>query len=280
MTSVTQPAYPPNLPSLQVVPLAQVILHERVDPRRVAKLTRRLQTDGRLINPPIAVALNNRYIILDGATRTEAFRQLGYPYLIVQVIPDKHQLGLYTWLHGLCQTDPAELVNLFNNLPEITLNAAGADLLPDEILAAGAVCGLRTITGQNFLIQPAPGFDPLVALGKLTQTYIGACHIIRTLNPNLTSLRQEVADLTALVVFPPYTVDRVLQIAQAGQVLPAGITRFIIPGRVLHLNVELQPLISNGSLPEKNEWLTRLLLDKLNQHKIRYYQEPVYLLDD
>jgi len=71
-----------------------------------------------------------------------------------------------------------------------------------------------------------------------------------------------------------------LQIAQASRELPAGITRFIIPGRVLRLSAELRHLKSDQSLSEKNEWLHQLLMDKLDQGKIRYYEEPVYLLDE
>jgi hypothetical protein len=49
---------------------------------------------------------------------------------------------------------------------------------------------------------------------------------------------------------------------------------------VLRLNAELRHLKSDRPLSEKNEWLHQLLMDKLSKSKIRYYQEPVYLLDE
>jgi hypothetical protein len=82
------------------------------------------------------------------------------------------------------------------------------------------------------------------------------------------------------VIFPEYTVGQVLQVAESERVFPAGITRFIIPGRVLRLNVDLDILKSDKSLREKNQWLHDFLAEKLSQDKIRYYEEPVYLLDD
>jgi hypothetical protein len=75
-------------------------------------------------------------------------------------------------------------------------------------------------------------------------------------------------------------VEQVLQIARNGQLLPSGITRFIIPGRVLRLNADLAYLQSDNSLEEKNAWLDELVDSKLSGGKIRYYQEPVYLLDE
>jgi hypothetical protein len=63
-------------------------------------------------------------------------------------------------------------------------------------------------------------------------------------------------------------------------VLPAGITRFIIPGRVLRLNADLSYLKSDETLIRKNELLRELVLEKLANSAVRYYEEPVYLLDE
>jgi hypothetical protein len=139
---------------------------------------------------------------------------------------------------------------------------------------------LHTIDGRVFLIQPAPGVNRLEALNKLTNTYIQAYNVSRTLRANLEELQAEFRNLVALVVFQAYTVQQVLQIAKVGHRLPAGITRFIIPGRVLRINAELSYLKSDKSLREKNEWLHQLLVDKQVKSKIRYYKEPVYLLDE
>jgi hypothetical protein len=114
----------------------------------------------------------------------------------------------------------------------------------------------------------------------LTELYIGAGVITRTLENDFAKLRLEFADITALVVYPKYTVAQILEIAQAGQIVPAGITRFIIPGRVLRVNVDLDYLKADLPLSEKNEWLRQFVIDKLKTNIARYYAEPVYLLDE
>jgi hypothetical protein len=72
----------------------------------------------------------------------------------------------------------------------------------------------------------------------------------------------------------------VLNAAVTENVLPAGITRFLIPGRVLHLNVSLDHLRSDESLARKNAWLNKILAEKLTHRNVRYYQEPVILLEE
>ncbi len=148
------------------------------------------------------------------------------------------------------------------------------------MLEYGGLCYIHTIEDKILLIQPAPEVNHLKALNKLTQTYIKASLVTRTLSSNVKNLHSEFPDLAALVVFPEYTVEQVLQIAKANRVLPAGITRFIIPGRVLRLNADLNMLKSDKSLTEKNEWLRKLVVNKLSQSEVRYYEEPVYLLDE
>jgi hypothetical protein len=130
------------------------------------------------------------------------------------------------------------------------------------------------------LVQAAPGVHDLDALNEVTKTYIDTSHLTRTLTTDMDTLRHEYSDLTALVVFPRYTVEQVLQIARDGRLLPSGITRFIIPGRVLRVNIDLAYLKSDKSLSEKNEWLDQLMVAKLAKGNIRYYEEPVYLLDE
>jgi len=269
-----------SLLGLQVVPLDKVFPHEQVDQRRVEKLVRRFEVEGRLSNPPVVAQAGDRYVVLDGATRAAALKALDYPHIVVQIAAAKEQLGLRTWLHAIRQAKPADLIKLLKTLPTISLVETSKDKVLDEMVEFGGLCYLQTVEGKLFLIQQKQGVNRLDALNQLTEAYIKAFPVTRTLNGDVLSLHHEYPDLTALVVFPEFTVDQVLQIAQMGHVLPAGITRFIIPGRVLRLNAELRHLKSDQSLSEKNEWLHQLLLDKLDKNKIRYYQEPVYLLDE
>jgi phosphoglycerate dehydrogenase-like enzyme len=265
---------------VRVVPADKVIPHELVDHRRVERLATRLQNDGILANPPIVMESSGYYVVLDGATRVTALKQLNYPHIIVQVITSQDQLGLRTWFHVIRQTDPAKLTNLLESIPEINLVESAAAKIQEDMVEHEGLCYAHTVAGQLLLLKAAAGVHKLEALNKVSEAYIENFIVSRTLNSDLRALQREFLDMTAVVIFPEYTIQQVLQIAQAGRVLPAGITRFVIPGRVLRLNADLAMLRSDRPLLEKERWLNRLILEKLTKNQVRYYEEPVYLLDE
>jgi phosphoglycerate dehydrogenase-like enzyme len=268
---------------LRVVPMERVFAHENVDMKRVNRLAKRLDEEGRLGNPPIVTAVGDgRYMVLDGATRSAAMAQLGFPHAIVQVIRSEDGLGLKTWYHTIRQIREDALIALLTGLPLIQLEP----ILPGEAAKAmfeyGGLCYLHTVSDRAYLVQPALGANRLDALNQLTETYIEAAHVDRTLNSNIISLKSEVEGFTAVVIFPEYTVAQVIQTTlESGRLFPAGITRFIIPGRVLRLNADLSVLRSKEmSLREKNRWLHEQLLLRQAKGGIRRYDEPVVLLDE
>ena len=265
---------------LRVVPANKVVPHELVDHRRVERLAGRLTEDGILSNPPIVIENSGHYVVLDGATRVTALKQLNYPHLIVQLVASEDDLGLHTWFHIIRKTDPEHLINLLQTIPEIALLKSTPQQIWEDMLEQGGLCYVHTVDGQVLLIKPAAGINNLEALNQVTEAYIENFQVSRTLNTDLHHLQWEYPDMAALVIFPEYTVQQVLQIAQAGRVLPAGITRFVIPGRVLRLNADLQTLKSDKPLRAKENWLNQMVMEKLSKGQIRYYEEPVYLLDE
>jgi phosphoglycerate dehydrogenase-like enzyme len=268
---------------LRVVPMDKVVPHEHFDQKRVDRLAGRLEKDGVLGNPPVVVeSEDGRYIVLDGATRTTAMKQLGYKHAIVQVVSTEGGLGLHTWYHVICKIGVNELLALLKTLPNITMQETDIEKAPDEMFEYGGLCYIQLIDNRVFLIYPAPGVNRLEALNQFTEAYIDAAgHVDRTLNSNILSLKNEYEALTAVVIFPEYTVNQVMAATlSSGRLFPAGITRFIIPGRILRLNADLATLKSDKTLREKNRWLHELLVEKQSKGGIRFYGEPVYLLDE
>ena len=97
--------------ALELVSTELVIPHEQIDEKRVARLMGRLEEDGRLVNPPVTTFWEGKYIVLDGATRSTAFKRLGYPHVIVQVVDaQRDDFELHTWYHAISSEQPfAEL---------------------------------------------------------------------------------------------------------------------------------------------------------------------------
>jgi phosphoglycerate dehydrogenase-like enzyme len=270
-----------NVLPLLVVPTSKVYPHEHFDRNRAMRLASRLEEDGMLSNPPITMATEKGYMVLDGATRSAALQLLDYPHIVVQVISSEDDLRLHTWYHVIRQLETGRLLSILNGLSEVVLSRVQEHKAMEELFAYGGLCLIYLADGSVYVVHPGPGQDRIEALNTLTNTYIEASHVSRTLENDLIMLKKYYEDLTALVIFPEYTVQQVMQAAAAGRMFPAGITRFIIPGRVLRVNAELPILKSRQmSLREKNSWLHNLLVDKEGRGKIRYYEEPVYLLDE
>ncbi|MCB8962761.1 MAG: hypothetical protein H6651_20775 [Ardenticatenales bacterium] len=265
---------------LRVVPLDKVMPHENIDPKRVERLANRLRQEQILANPPIVTPVGDVYMVLDGATRTSALKALGLPHAIVQISTAATGLGLETWYHSIQDVAIPDLLAMLDALPEISLVEVAPDKAREEMFEYGALCVLHTVNNRAYLVQPAAGVNRLDALNHLTESYIAAGRVERTLEDDVMTLRTELPGLAALVIFPIYTVEQVMQVTKGGRYFPAGITRFIIPGRILRIKADMRVLSSNRPLHEKNRWLRNLLLDKLNGNEIRYYAEPVYLLDE
>jgi hypothetical protein len=267
--------------SLRVAPLELVLPHEHYDPERVRDLAERLQSEETLVNPPVVVEWQGKYVVLDGATRVTAFKQLGYPHVVVQVVAwDDERLVLHTWYHAVCGLPADALLAHLNGASEYTLSPAPRESLRSSLDGSEAVCSLVTASGESYQVCAAEGVQPLAALNALVARYSQAGSIHRTLTTDLHALEAEAPGLAALVIFPQFTLDVVLGAAAAGQLLPAGITRFVIPGRVLRLHADLARLRSDESLARKNLWLDHMLADKLARRRVRFYQEPVVLLDE
>ncbi len=269
-----------NILPLKVVPMDKIFPHESIDQKRVDRLAARLEAEGVLGNPPIVTQVDDKYMVLDGATRTAAMKKLGFPHAIVQVSSSEDGLDLHTWYHVVRKIDLARLLAILEAMPDIFLVPVDPEKAADDMFAYGAMCYLHTVDDRAYLVQPAAGVNRLDALNHLTETYIEAATVDRTLDRDIHLLRAEYPDLTTLVVFPAYSVAQVMQVTISGRYFPAGITRFVIPGRILRLNADLSVLRSDKPLHEKNRWLNQLLEEKLRQNAIRFYREPVYLLDE
>jgi threo-3-hydroxy-L-aspartate ammonia-lyase len=273
--------------SLELVPVEQVVPHEEIDDKRVARLMERLEEDGRLVNPPITTFWKGKYVILDGATRFTSFRRLGYPHLIVQVVPpDQAGFELHTWYHVISGERP------FSALREYLAQIEGLELRPLEtadfqraFADERALCYFLDREGNATLAlvqgeDDHPTGKRLTLMNQLVAGYTKWGAVERTLLTDRTRLLAQFPQMTAVAIFPQFTPETVFEVASRGEFLPAGLTRFLIPGRILRLNADLERLKRDEPLAEKRAWFNRFLADKLARSRLRYYQEPVILLDE
>ena len=266
------------LPDLQIVGRSQVHLHEDCDQDRVDRLIGRIRADGILRNPPLAASLPDEgFVVLDGANRTSALLALEAPVLPLQVVDYADPaVRLEVWHHLLVR--PSDL--------STRLRAQGLTLLAASPFEAARQLAERTIA--CYILTPAGGLtvslpsEQLLAqtLAAVVGTYKTTNHIYRVTDTNLDTLRSEYEATGELVVFPTFTKRDIVEVARAPVKLPTGITRHLIPGRALRLNLPLSVLTSPGDVAAKNRWLQEDLHRKLLDHQIRYYPEATFLFDE
>ena len=270
---------PAEVLPLRFVEVEQVVPHEAVDHKRSARLAESIHSEGFLRNPPLVARVDERYVVLDGATRSDALRQMGYRHTIVQDVAIDEGLALETWHHVVRAIEPDRLVEVLDSVPGTTMELVEDDAAM-RVLEYGGLCSVTTVDGRAFVLNADHGVNRFEALAAIAHAYIAAATVSRNLERNVRTLAGWYPDMVALVEYPQFTVEQVLHAAGSGRLLPAGVTRFLIPGRVLRLDIPIEMLADDRSLAEKNRWLHDYLSEKERKGKIRYYREPVYLLDE
>jgi hypothetical protein len=274
-----------RLPDLRFVPVESLIPHERHDLQRMGPLVERFREQAMLKNPPIVTPIGDgpeRYMVLDGANRSTAAREAGFPHMVVQIARyEEPWVQLTTWHHALSQTPIDVVAVACERIGGLTaheepLMHARAELARRQALAYavhgdGSVLTFRG--GQSLETRNQ-------LLNAIVETYRGR-RFYRMTTESFEVARERHPDVTALVVFPDFAPAEVLELASSGEKLPAGITRHLIRWRALRVNVPLERLADpNPSLEAKNAWLGEWIETKFNERHVRFYEESTVLFDE
>lgn len=275
------PTSRPNaLLPIDFVPTELVLPHEGFDQKRVDRVKKSILEDQILKNPPLVSAFNGKYIVLDGATRTTALKQIGCPHSCVQVVDMDKKGDLYSWRHVISSEETfAELLAMLRKLEGTMFELINNEQWVDIFDNPRALCTLLDGAGNTFAISATDENRMIERLEQVVSAYTDWGHVERMIIGNVADLRQQFDQLIAVVNFPTFNHKDVFQTAVDGQLLPAGVTRFVVPERVLNLNIPLEKMTSDTPLESKRDWLANLLAQKINSGAARYYQEPIILID-
>jgi hypothetical protein len=257
----------PHLPLLRVVPLESIRRHEAIDPLRVERLVGRIEAEGVQVNPMVCtLAPDGVLILLDGATRTESLKNLGLEHAVVQMVePDT--VTLETWYHVVRGCDREELVKAVGESSDLILSEEEGT--PGIHLRDG---GSRLVLGE--------GVSANATLSALVGSYVGRWRVSRVAEPGIDRVAWSFPDWSAVVEFPTLSLDEVMKAAITDDLLPAGITRFLVDERALLLNAPLDLLAGEGSIDEKQKRLDDLIAERAQDGRVRRYEETVFILDE
>jgi hypothetical protein len=276
----------PDLPNLRFLAIGSLVFHEVHDAQRTPPLIERIRESGLFRNPPIVAPLgdeNHRYMVLDGANRITALREMGFPDVLAQIMPpDDPGLKLENWNHVVWKLDSQAFLSAIREIPGIDLALSEdphfqPDLMGDCGLAAVQIPGCQRYAAcatAPELLRRVELLHAIVDSYKerawLDRTSVDDCDLLGDIYPNLSGL----------VVFPNFKIDDILRLAGAGCLLPTGITRFTASPRALHVNYPLFELASSKPLAEKNADLQEWIQRRIAQKGVRYYAEATFLYDE
>ena len=267
---------------LRFVPLEQLLLHEEDDPYRVQRIVDAIARDGFLRNPPIVAEYQSRYIVLDGATRVTALRSMGFRDALVQIVEyDKETVDLSVWNHVIVGLSPDHLLANLADIDEFTVQLVDNTTALQRLSARDIEACIMMRNGSQFAVLCEGDIcDKADLLCQLVSVYRGKAEVHRTAAINMPLLIKEYPNVSAVIAFPAFSPSDVVEIALKGSKIPMGVTRHLIPGRALGLNIPIEKFKDSSSLEEKNAWLDESIRQRLKVNKIRLYQEPVFVFDE
>ncbi len=268
-----------GIPVMEVLSVRDIRFHEEVDLARVAALIERLSTDGVLRNPPIVARLPGRArLLLDGANRIEALSRMGIRHALVQTEEfGDPALDLSHWNHVIRAREAAAIVEDPPANTRIQLPAPR-----QETPGGGPICRLVLPGGdETVFLAPSEPSKRAAALRDLCARYTHPrARLARIPHGDLNQVRSAYPGFGGLLEYAGISKEEVLAIAEAGERLPSGITRFLVPRRVLGFNLPLSFLEMNLPLDEKRRRLEDLVAGRFDSGRVRYYAEPAFVFDD
>ena len=275
----------PDLPELRIVPVDALRPHEHADERRTEPLAQALRADGVLRNPPVVLPLGTkpeRYVVLDGANRTSAFRRLGLRDVVAQVVhPGDSRVQVETWNHVVLEVAPGELRSRLEENPELALVRSDGERAAYALSAGGTLAYLATIDDVYEVVCETEPLDVrLNNLERLVASYLEHGRVERSRARSARELNGVFSSFAGLFVFQGFEVEDVVAAASQGQLLPSGLTRFIVSPRALRLNYPLERLEAHGDPYAKQRELDAWVRERVEQRRVRYYAEATFLFDE
>jgi len=250
--------------SLNLLDPKQVCFHESHEHMRLEKICRMIEQEGELRNPPIVSKMSNgNYLLLDGAHRMKAMMELGCKRVAVQIVQDD-QVQLNAWNHML----PAgEWIDVLRKDPLIFWS--------DEPLQQSRMLARITdASGQEQFLYSHEGDENVLS-------HLETWHRIVGLYQHEYHVRRHQDDVVVmpepnewLLSYPAYALEELKRVVEAERLMPAGVTRCVVKGRLLNLRIPLELLRTEEYAQDqweslRNQW----------SKSLRFYTEPVYMYE-
>jgi len=267
---------------LRLVPLSAIELQEEADVGRLERLVGAMRKSGLLKDPPIVTkGLGNKLMQLDGTTRLSALVKLGCSHAIVQYVDysDSSQVLIKSWVH-VSKVDQREFLRRVKQIRGIKTEefklGAGLTLTGHPLSAVTII--FRDSTGMGVLAN-----SDLVKRVRVMRAVVDHYSKLITRDREVSlEGREELMefftkhkDKNVALFFPSFSAQDIYTLLGKGMVLPQGITRHIVNGRILRINYPLDSL--QAKTPGKTK--LQFFQNFLKAINLRYYEESTFMVE-
>lgn len=272
---------------LEIINIDNILPHEEFDPSRSNNLITKLKKSRILTDPIIVASLNkNKYLQLDGMNRLNCFKQLGIKTILCQIVDynNQEEVILSSWIH-LFKAKKEDFFNYIRKDKNLIIKKANLNQIGPRYIKERDFGRLVTIVDKkqgSYLVMTAGNFiNKIKRINYISYYYKD--NINRSILPFTMTARNirlffyehpdinfyDHPDTNLMVVFPNFTPQQIIEVVQNGVLIPAGVTRHLIKGRCLNINLPLDFFDNKKSLKTLNKELDKFLLRKT----VRIYEE-------
>jgi hypothetical protein len=274
-----------EFPEIKVVPIKDLVFHEIEEPLRTKRLEERLMSDGFLKNPVIVGRIPNsdsKLLLLDGMHRVSALRNLGCDSVVAQFVDYfDNEVKVDAWCHLIQNCDRQDLLSKISGIRNVRLTKTSTKRARELLKQRRILCYLLFKNLDTFTVK---GISDLKAAVSELSKIIGICHESSSVRRGSEAetrfllMRQKMA--SAALMIPVFKKKEIVEFAIEKKKLPTGITRHIVPSRVLGLRVDLGLLKVEMPIEGRNSIIQEMFSLRMANGKVRYYGESVLIFDD
>ncbi len=267
---------------LKLIPAEQVLLHEQCEDDRFNKLIERFNSEKVLYNPLIIGKFKKKYILIDGANRFEALKRIGCKTILAQLVDyASRTVKLKSWYHFVKGLSMEELISFLEN-NNLNYGKCRFSRLKKKLNSKFNYIGAADKNGNAVFIKLSKKMPEMLnELCSLNKYYESKFSYVRIdSDTRLDGINHLSAEPGILFIYPAFNKKHIIKIAGLREKLPAGITRHLIPNRVLHIKFEIESMKSGENIEQSNCELQKLIENKIEFKKVRLYREPVLIFDE
>lgn len=280
LSRVKQSIMKKNRFHLKIIPIKDILIHEELDQSRSRQISAQLKKEKYLINPILVASLDEeKYLQLDGMNRLSAFSAMGLKNILCQIVDynDQDMVELSSWVH-LFKNNSDDFINFAKKNKSLVVKKGDLEHVGHRFIKEkdfGRLCTVVNEKNQVFLISTG---------GNMAKKMKNLNYLVSFYKENLTRedlpfnfdyndigyFFHQYPNTNMMVIFPNFTPQQIIEVVENGGFFPPGVTRHIIKGRCLNVNIPLTFFANSQSVVKQNQLLKKFLAEK----NVRFYEEP------